>query len=65
VGIGFIAILTGAVAERFLARDVRVIETEVAEEAEAVDEVLGELRAIRKRLGDLEGRVQRLGRSAT
>jgi voltage-gated potassium channel len=63
VGIGFIAILTGAVAERFLARDVRVIEAEVADEAESVDEVLGELRAIRERLGDLEGRVQRLGRS--
>jgi voltage-gated potassium channel len=62
VGIGFIAILTGAVAERFLARDVRAIEAEVAGEAETVDAVLGELRAIRERLGDLEGRVQRLGR---
>jgi hypothetical protein len=62
VGIGFIAILTGAVAERFLARDVRAIEAEVAGEAETVDAVLGELRAIRERLGDLDGRVQRLGR---
>jgi len=62
VGIGFIAVLTGAVAERFLARDVRAIEAEVAGEAETVEAVLGELRAIRDRLGDLEGRVQRLGR---
>lgn len=61
VGIGFIAILTGAVAERFLARDVHAIEVEIAGEAEGVDAVLTELREIRDRLGDLEGRVQRLG----
>jgi voltage-gated potassium channel len=65
VGIGFIAILTGAVAERFIARDVRAIEAEVADEAETVDAVLDELRAIRERLGNLESRLQRLGRSTT
>ena len=63
VGIGFIAVLTGAVAERFLAREVHAIEVEVADEAETVEAVLGELRAIRERLGDLEGRVQGLGRA--
>lgn len=61
IGIGFIAILTGAVAERFLAAQVEVIEAEVAHEGEAVDDVLLELRAIRERLGELESRVARLG----
>jgi voltage-gated potassium channel len=61
VGIGFIAILTGAVAQRFLASEVKAIETEVAAEAETVEGILFELRAVRERLGDLEGRLQRLG----
>jgi voltage-gated potassium channel len=61
VGIGFIAVLTGAVAQRFLASQVAMIETEVVSEAETVDEVLSELRAVRERLGALETRIQRLG----
>lgn len=61
IGIGFIAILTGAVAQRFLATDVHAIETDVAGEAETVEAILFELRTVRDRLGDLEARVQRLG----
>jgi len=61
VGIGFMAILTGAVGEPFLTRDVQAIEAEVAGEAETVEGVLYELRAVRERLGELEARVQRLG----
>jgi voltage-gated potassium channel len=65
IGIGFIAILTGAVAQRFLATEVRAIETGVAEEAESIDAVLFELRAVRERLGELEARVRRLGTRST
>lgn len=57
IGIGFVAILTGAIAERFLTQ----IE-EVAEEAEEVAatevELLAELRAIRARLDQLEARSE-------
>jgi voltage-gated potassium channel len=61
IGIGFIAILTGALAQRFLATDVHAIETDVAGEAETIDAIVFELRSVRDRLGDLEARVQRLG----
>jgi voltage-gated potassium channel len=61
IGIGFIAILTGSVAQRFLAPDVRTIETDVAGEAETIDAILVELRTVRERLGELESRVQSLG----
>jgi voltage-gated potassium channel len=63
VGIGFIALVTGAVAERFLAGDVQEIEDEVAEEVEATEAILRELRAVRERLAELETRVQRLART--
>jgi voltage-gated potassium channel len=50
IGIGFIAILTGAVAERFLSGEIEeVAETERAVEATDV-EVLTELREMRSRL---------------
>lgn len=63
VGIGFIAVLTAALAERFVAHEVR---EEVAEaEAEVVEQVeetqaalLAELRAITARLHELEARIQ-------
>lgn len=61
VGIGFIAILTGAVAQRFLAGEVRTLEVEVAGEAESVTAILGELRAVRDRLAELESRLERIG----
>ena len=59
VGIGFIAILTGAIAERFLASDIEEV-TEAFEETEATEaELLAELREIRLRLDRLEGRLGR------
>jgi voltage-gated potassium channel len=59
VGIGFIAILTGAVAERFLSGQVEEVETAM-EEVEATDaEVLAELREVRGRLDRLEARLSR------
>jgi len=64
VGIGFIAILTAALAQRFVAQEVREevaeAETEVVEQVEESQaEVLAELRAITSRLHELEARVQR------
>lgn len=62
VGIGFIAILTGAVAQRFLATDIEEV-TDVAEEMEATDaEILTELREVRSRLERLEARLERSAR---
>lgn len=59
VGIGFIAILTGAIAERFLAGEIEEVVEEVEEAAATEAELLAELRAIRKRLDRLEGRFGR------
>jgi voltage-gated potassium channel len=61
VGIGFFAILTGAVAERFVAHDMEAgaeAQAAAVEEVEATEaELLAELRAIRVRLDALEGRL--------
>jgi voltage-gated potassium channel len=58
VGIGFIAILTGAIAERFLAGQVQETQDEIREEVEAVEsDVLAELQAITARLQALELRL--------
>jgi voltage-gated potassium channel len=43
VGIGFIALLTGAVAERFLARDVAEAEEAVEDLTETDEEIVREL----------------------
>lgn len=48
VGIGFVAVLTGAIAQRFLAPDIE-------EEEASNSEILAELRAVRARLEALEG----------
>ncbi len=62
VGIGFIAILTGAIAERFLASQIdQAVEATDQVEATELD-VLAELREIRSRLDRLE---TRLGRRVT
>lgn len=59
VGIGFVAVVTGAVAERFLATEMDEVE-ETVEEIEATDaEVLAELREVRARLDRLEVRLSR------
>lgn len=59
VGIGFIALLTGAVAERFLAPRIEQEAQEASSEAERAiasteEDLLGELRAIRQRLESVE-----------
>jgi voltage-gated potassium channel len=56
VGIGFVAVLTGAIAQRFLAPD--IAEEEESQTAiEATNrEILAELREVRARLEALEGR---------
>ena len=59
VGIGFIAILTGAIAERFLAGEIEEV-AEASAETEATEaELLVELREIRSRLDRLETRLGR------
>ena len=58
VGIGFVAVLTGAVAERFLARDVEGVR-EAEEDLSATDDaILRELRQLQLRLGRLESALQ-------
>ena len=60
VGIGFIAILTAALAERFVSSQVRAETAQVVGEAEEVEaDVLRELREITGRLQRLEQRVAR------
>jgi voltage-gated potassium channel len=59
IGIGLIAILTGAVAERFLAGEIEEV-AEATQEVEATDtEVLAELREVRARLDRIEARMAR------
>lgn len=59
VGIGFVAVLTGAVAERFLASDVEEVAETEAVIATKDAEVLAELRQVRMRLDRLEARLER------
>ena len=58
VGIGFIALLTGAVAERFLQPAVAEMEQEVAA---GEDEIASEFADLRARLDRLEGLLSRRG----
>jgi voltage-gated potassium channel len=60
VGIGFFALITGAVAERFLATEVEQVEEEV-EAGEA--EILEQIDALRGQLRTLEETVRRRARS--
>lgn len=58
VGIGFIAILTGAIAERFLATRIEESQEEVTQEMERAEaDVLAELHEIVERLHALERRI--------
>jgi voltage-gated potassium channel len=59
VGIGFVAIVTGAVAERFLATEIEDVADATAEVEATEGEVLAELRAIRTRLDRLEVALQK------
>ena len=57
IGSGFVAILTGAVAERFLAPEIEEV-AEATHERETTDsDVLAELREVRNRLDRLEARL--------
>jgi voltage-gated potassium channel len=58
VGIGFVAIVTGAVAERFLVTEVEDVAEATAEVEATEGEILAELRAIRIRLERLEVALQ-------
>ena len=59
VGIGFVAIITGAIAQRFLSGEVAEVE-EAVETVEQVDAyVLREVREISQRLRALETAVER------
>lgn len=61
VGIGFVAVLTGAIAQRFLASQIEDVAGAV-EDVEVTDvEVLRELREVRARLERLEARLMRSG----
>jgi voltage-gated potassium channel len=63
VGIGFVALLTAALAERFVASRVEAVEDEVGERIDAAEaDVVAELREITERLQRVE---QRLGSRAT
>ena len=59
VGIGFIAIVTGAIAERFLAGEIEEVAEATAEVEATDEELLLELREIRSRLDRLETRLGR------
>lgn len=59
VGIGFVAVLTGSIAERFLSPGLEAEAEEVEEELDAAsDAIVQELRALRGRLDDLEAMVR-------
>jgi voltage-gated potassium channel len=64
IGVGFFALLTGAIAQRFVATDVREVELEVEAETESLHGVLREMRAVREHLTELEARVLRLAESS-
>jgi voltage-gated potassium channel len=54
VGIGFVAVLTGAIAQRFLAPDIAEEEREFGTVEETNRQILAELREVRARLEALE-----------
>ena len=57
IGIGFVAVLTGAIAERFMAARIEETQEELSEEFKAELDVLGELHEIAERLNALERRL--------
>jgi voltage-gated potassium channel len=60
VGLGFIALLTGAIAQRFFGPEIGEVERELEEEASAEQIAQRELRSIREQLASLEIAVERL-----
>ena len=59
VGIGFIAVLTGAVAERFLEAKIEEEAVEAEQSEVTAEELLAELREIRMRLDRVDARLGR------
>ena len=62
VGIGFVALLTGAFAQRFLSPEIAEIEEELEGEASAEEIALRELRTVQEQLQSLSLAVERLAR---
>lgn len=63
VGIGFVALLTGAFAQRFLAPEIAEVEEDLAREQLSAEELaLRELHSVREQLQSLEVAVQHLAR---
>lgn len=62
IGIGFVAILTGVVAQRFLAPEIEEASAAEQKVEAAEEEVLKELREIGSRLQRLESAVRQLRR---
>jgi voltage-gated potassium channel len=60
VGISFVAMLTGAIAQRFLAPEVGELEAREAEGETDATAALRQMRTLREQLGTLEVAVQRL-----
>ncbi len=61
VGIGFVALLTGAFAQRFLSPEIAVVEEELeAEQLSAEQLALRELKGVREQLQALEVAVERM-----
>jgi voltage-gated potassium channel len=61
VGIGFVALLTGAIAQRFLGPEIAAVEQELeTEQASAEAIALRELRGVREQLAALEIAVERM-----
>lgn len=59
VGIGFVAILTGAIAQRFLSEEVEVVGAEVAQLEIAEEDLLGQVRALAEQVRTLETMLER------
>jgi voltage-gated potassium channel len=57
IGIGFVAVLTGAIAQRFLAREIEEEESEFSAVEQTTREILAELREVKERLVALEKRA--------
>jgi voltage-gated potassium channel len=58
IGVAFVAFLTAALAGRFFRREVRAVRGEIgAEDADATADVLGQLRAIKAQIEELEIRI--------
>lgn len=64
MGIGFVALLTGAIAQRLLSADTAQIEQTETEIVEQEQTIATEFREIARRLADLEHRVEQRERHA-